>query len=190
MISLYLPLSFLIISITVRRIITWKEVSFFLFMLIYLLAIMLPLGVGFKLVGYNIGLDNLSLRLGILSLWVRILMLYSRSLIFIKKNSEILFMRIVIFLLMTLLVRFLTVNLFMFYFFFWILFNSHINSYYRVGVSAWTNSGWCVFFILHFNCIFTSITIFILHLCIWRQALYYINKIYSIKGWRIFFLYQ
>jgi len=118
MISLYTPLIILIFLISYSYKRFWKEASYTLFTLIYILVKILPLGVNFKLVGYNIGLDNLSLRLGILSLWVRILILYSRRLIYVKKNSDILFTVIIISLLVTLLVRFLTVNLFIFYFFF------------------------------------------------------------------------
>ena len=118
MIALYLPLLVLLIIILFLNKSFWVECSYLLFSLIFIVLGVIPLGVGFKLLGYNLGLDNLSLSLIILSIWVSILIFYSRSLIFLKKNRDIFFSVIVLSLLFSLLIRFLTVNLLIFYFFF------------------------------------------------------------------------
>src|ERR1700710_41459 len=99
MIALYLPLLVLLIIILFLNKSFWVECSYLLFSLIFIVLGVIPLGVGFKLLGYNLGLDNLSLSLIILSIWVSILIFYSRSLIFLKKNRDIFFSVIVLALL-------------------------------------------------------------------------------------------
>lgn len=96
----------------------WAEISYFFVFIVFTFFKLIPVGLGIKIVGYNMGFDNLSLRLTILSLWVSILIIYSRTLIFLNKNSDTIFTRIIVILLLSLLVRFFSTNLFIFYFFF------------------------------------------------------------------------
>jgi len=71
-----------------------------------------------ELDGYDLGYDNLGLRLVILSIWLVTLIIFSSYKIFKNYTNEIYFIFLINFLLLNLILRFTLCNLLGFYFFF------------------------------------------------------------------------
>lgn len=79
---------------------------------------MIPLAEARRIIGFNLYIDSLSFSLCYLTLWLRVLMLVASSFILKEKNFSEIFITLVVILSLILLVRFLTSNFLIFYFFF------------------------------------------------------------------------
>jgi len=98
--------------------------------------------------------DQISFSLVILSLFIIVLIYYSRNTVYSRRGVWY-FYGLVYVLILVLILTFLITNLLGFYFFFWIYFNSYFINYYRLGVSTRAVTSGSLFFILYIRRIFT-----------------------------------